>query len=203
MGKDADIDYWIERVGLSEAADRKVRGFSVGMKQRMGVAAALITDPELVILDEPTSGMDPPGIHDMRTLIRELADEHSVTVIIASHQLLEVQRLCDRVAIMHRGRLAAEGRVSELTAQTEHLRVTASPLAQIADIVGEAGQIVGDAINIHVRRSDTPGLINHLVHSGIAISEARWIGADLEAVFMNETASQPAPSPVSENDHVA
>ena len=70
---------WLERVGLSEAADRKVRGFSVGMMQRLGVAAALISKPELIILDEPTSGMDPPGIQEMRALIRSLADHDGVT----------------------------------------------------------------------------------------------------------------------------
>ncbi|KAK0331486.1 hypothetical protein LTR94_028730, partial [Friedmanniomyces endolithicus] len=85
----AEIEAWIERVGLSGAADRKVRGFSVGMLQRLGVAAALMTRPELVILDEPTSGMDPPGIQDMRALIRDLADKDGVTIILASHQLQE------------------------------------------------------------------------------------------------------------------
>lgn len=196
---DADIDYWLERVGLAEAAERKVRGFSVGMKQRLGVAASLLGDPELLILDEPTSGMDPPGIQDMRALIRQLADDQGVTVIIASHQLLEVQRLCDRVAIMNRGRLAAEGKVSELTAQTEYLRLTASPLAQVAEIVGESGVIVDGAININILRRDTPALVEHLVSQGIAITEARWVGADLEAVFMNETADA---ARALENAHV-
>src|SRR5690606_34069633 len=86
-----DVDHWLERVGLKDAADRKVRGFSVGMMQRLGLAASLMTRPDLVILDEPTSGMDPPGIHEMRSLIRDLAENDGVTVILASHQLLEVQ----------------------------------------------------------------------------------------------------------------
>lgn len=187
MSRTVDYDHWLERVGLTEAADRKVRGYSVGMKQRLGVAAALMTEPELIILDEPTSGMDPPGIQDMRSLIRSLSKEDGITIILASHQLLEVQRTCDRVAILHRGKLAAEGLVSELTAQTEYLRLTATPLAQVKSIVGEAGEIVEDAIHINIRRSDTPALIVYLVSQNISIMEARWIGADLEAVFMHET----------------
>lgn len=188
-GMSNQIDYgrWLERVGLTEVADRKVRGYSVGMKQRLGIAAALMTNPELIILDEPTSGMDPTGIQDIRALIRSLADDDGVTIILASHQLLEVQRICDRVAILNRGKLAAEGRVAELTAQTEYLRLTASPLVKIKNLVGEAGQIVDDAIHLNILRKDTPGLISYLVSQGISIMEVRWIGADLEAVFMQET----------------
>ena len=187
MSKTIDYDHWLERVGLTDAADRKVSGYSVGMKQRLGVAAALMTEPDLIILDEPTSGMDPPGIQEMRSLIRSLSSNEGITIIMASHQLLEVQRTCDRVAILNKGKLAAEGLVSDLTAQTEYLRLTASPLAEVKDIVGESGQIVEGSIHINIRRDDTPALINYLVSRNIAIMEARWIGADLEAVFMAET----------------
>ena len=127
----ADIPHWLERVGLSEAADRKVRGFSVGMMQRLGVAAALISKPELIILDEPTSGMDPPGIQEMRALIRSLANDDGLTVVLASHQLLEVQRVCDRVAILNKGKLVREGAVSELTAVGERLRLSAGPVDKV------------------------------------------------------------------------
>ncbi|MFN7232136.1 MAG: ABC transporter ATP-binding protein, partial [Brevundimonas sp.] len=131
-----EIARWLDRVGLAAAADRRVRGFSVGMMQRLGVAAALLHRPDLVILDEPTSGMDPPGIQEMRALIRSLAADDGVTVILASHQLLEVQRVCDRVAILNKGRLVREGAVSELTAVGERLRLQASPLARILDTLG-------------------------------------------------------------------
>src|SRR5690606_39269860 len=131
-----DIPHWLQRVGLTEAADRKVRGFSVGMMQRLGVAAALMSRPELVILDEPTSGMDPPGIQEMRALIRSLADEDGVTVVLASHQLLEVQRVCDRVAILHKGRLVREGAVSELTSVGERLRLSVTQTAQVLEVLG-------------------------------------------------------------------
>lgn len=184
---DADIRRWLERVGLTEAADRKVRGFSVGMLQRLGVAAALMTRPDLVILDEPTSGMDPPGIQEMRALIRALADDEGVTIVLASHQLQEVQRVCDRVAIFNRGKVVAEGRVSDLTAAGERLRLSATPLARVMAVLGERGSLDGDAVLASVPRNEAPALIRALVEAGVEIDEARWVGADLESVFMTET----------------
>jgi len=187
MGKDAAIDAWLDRVGLTEAANRKVRGFSVGMLQRLGVAAALMTKPDLVILDEPTSGMDPPGIQEMRALIRSLADDDGVTIILASHQLLEVQRVCDRVAIFNRGTLAAEGKVSDLTASGERLRLSATPLAKIIGVLGDRATIDGDAVLAAIPRAEGPALLRALIEQGVDIDEARWVGADLESVFMAET----------------
>ena len=183
----AEIAAWLDRVGLTEAADRSVRGFSVGMMQRLGVAAALMTRPELVILDEPTSGMDPPGIQDMRALIRGLADKDGVTVILASHQLQEVQRVCDRVAILNRGKVVAEGRVSELTASGERLRLAATPLARAMVVLGDRAVLDGDALLVTVPRAEGPAAIRALVEAGVDIEEARWVGADLEQVFMSET----------------
>jgi len=188
-----DIDAWLDRVGLNEAADRRVRGFSVGMMQRLGVAAALMTRPDLVILDEPTSGMDPPGIQEMRALIRDLADRDGVTVVLASHQLQEVQRVCDRVAILNRGRVVAEGLVSELTASGGRLRLTATPLAKAMAVLGDRGALDGDAVLAAIERAEAPALIRELVKAGVDIEEARWIGMDLEAVFMSETGWAGAP----------
>lgn len=182
-----EIDAWLERVGLADAADRRVRGFSVGMMQRLGVAAALMTRPELVILDEPTSGMDPPGIQEMRALIRSLADHDGVTVILASHQLQEVQRVCDRVAILNRGKVVAEGRVSELTASGERLRLAVTPLARAMTVLGDRASLEGDALIAAVPRAEAAAVIRALVDGGVEIEEARWIGADLEQVFMSET----------------
>lgn len=182
-----EIDAWLERVGLADAAERRVRGFSVGMMQRLGVAAALMTRPELVILDEPTSGMDPPGIQEMRALIRSLADHDGVTVILASHQLQEVQRVCDRVAILNRGKVVAEGRVSELTASGERLRLAVTPLARAMAVLGDRASLEGDALIAAVPRAEAAAVIRALVDGGVEIEEARWIGTDLEQVFMSET----------------
>ena len=182
----AAVSAWLERVGLTEAADRKVRGFSVGMAQRLGVAAALITRPELIILDEPASGMDPPGVQEMRALIRSLADDDGVTVVIASHQLAEVQKICDRVAMLNRGKLAAEGAVSDLIAGGERLRLTVRPADAALGLLGMKGTRDGDAVLAAIDRSEAPALIRALAEKGVEIEEARWVGADLERVFMDQ-----------------
>jgi ABC-2 type transport system ATP-binding protein len=196
----ARVAGWLDRVGLTEAADRKVRGFSVGMLQRLGVAAALITEPELVILDEPTSGMDPPGIQEMRALIRSLSEKDGITVVLASHQLLEVQRVCDRVAIMNRGKLVREGAVSELTSAGERLRLSVTPMARTLEIVaatpGASASVEGDAILVALARAEAPALFRALVQGGVDVDEARWTGADLESVFMSETGSVQHPEAV-------
>ena len=196
VGAEVDIPNWLERVGLTEAADRKVKGFSVGMLQRLGVAAALMSKPELVILDEPTSGMDPPGIQEMRALIRSLADDDGVTVVLASHQLLEVQRVCDRVAILNKGKLVREGAVSELTAVGERLRLTAGPVDRVLAMLGAKGLRDGEAVLAEVTRDEGPALIRGLVEQGVDIHEARWVGTDLESIFFTETGAVHAPETI-------
>jgi ABC-2 type transport system ATP-binding protein len=175
-----DIDGWLARVGLSEAADRKTKGFSVGMKQRLGLAAALITRPDAVILDEPTSGMDPSGILEIRALIRELADRDGVTVILASHQLDEVQRVCNRVAFLAKGKLTA---VEDLSQTAEQLRLLATPQAAVLDILGKRGTADGEAVLAAVTRAEAPDLIRALAGRGVDIVEARWVGGDLERAY--------------------
>jgi ABC-2 type transport system ATP-binding protein len=183
--RDADIGGWLERVGLAQAADRPTNGFSVGMKQRLGLAAAFFTRPELVILDEPTSGMDPAGIQEIRALIVDLAKREGVTVILASHQLDEVKRVCDRVVILSKGKIAAEGAVDALTASQVRLRLVASPVAQVLAILGEKGEADGpDAVLADIPRNEAPALIKALVDAGVEITEARWREADLEGVYL-------------------
>lgn len=184
--KSPDIDGWLERVGIAHAADRSTSGYSVGMKQRLGLAAAFFTKPELVILDEPTSGMDPAGIQEIRALIVDLAQREGVTVILASHQLDEVRRVCDRVAILSKGKVVAEGGVAELTAGEARLRITAaSPIAQVLAVLGAKGVADGaDAALADIRRDEAPALIRSLVEAGVQITEARWRDADLEGVYL-------------------
>ena len=190
------VEAWLERVGLTGAADRKVRGFSVGMLQRLGVAVALITEPELIILDEPTSGMDPPGIQEMRALIRSLSDHDGITVVLASHQLLEVQRVCDRVAIINKGKLVREGTVSELTTGGERLRLSVKPAERVLEVLGAKGSMEGAAVLAAIPRAEGPALLKALIENGIDIDEARWVGADLESVFMSETGSIQTPESI-------
>jgi ABC-2 type transport system ATP-binding protein len=109
-----DVLRLLERVRLTAAKDRKVGGYSLGMKQRLGIAQALLGAPDLVVLDEPMNGLDPAGMHEMRALIREENRDRGVTFFVSSHLLDDVERLCDRIGILHRGRLVAEGRLHDL-----------------------------------------------------------------------------------------
>jgi ABC-2 type transport system ATP-binding protein len=125
------IDEVLEIVELSPRARHRVGGYSHGMRQRLGIAAALLRRPRLLILDEPATGLDPAGMRDMRVLIRRLADE-GITVLLSSHQLPEVQELCDRVAIVDSGRVVYEGALADLRRQGGagyRLRTTDDPLA--------------------------------------------------------------------------
>ena len=116
------VDDVLRRVHLDDAADRRFRNYSLGMKQRLGIAAAILHEPELIILDEPTNGLDPQGTREMRALIPELAAEGR-TVVLCSHLLHEVEQVCDRVAIFQQGRVIAEGRTRELVAERAEIEI--------------------------------------------------------------------------------
>lgn len=107
------VDTVLNRVGLSDRAGERVGGYSLGMRQRLGIARCLLNDPQLLILDEPTNGLDPAGIRDTRTLIRSFVAEGR-TVVVSSHLLGEVEKVCDAAAIIDRGRILVQGRLSEL-----------------------------------------------------------------------------------------
>ena len=121
----------LRMVGLEEAADRSIGEFSKGMARRVGLAQALVNDPDFIVLDEPTSGLDPIGRHQVKTLIRQLADRGK-TVLLSSHLLAEVADVCDRVAVLYRGRLQATGRVSDLLARKDSLRFTVPAMDEAA-----------------------------------------------------------------------
>ena len=139
------IDEVLEIVELTPRAGHRVGGFSHGMRQRLGIAAALLRRPRLLMLDEPATGLDPAGMRDMRALIRRLADE-GITVLLSSHQLPEVQELCDRVAIVDSGRVVYEGALADLRRQGGagyRLRTTDDPRA-LADRARSAGHRARD-----------------------------------------------------------
>jgi ABC-2 type transport system ATP-binding protein len=132
--------------------------------------------------------MDPAGILEMRALMRELADKDGVTIILASHQLDEVQRVCDSVAILDRGKLVKDGRVDLMTAVNERLRLLASPRDRVLELLGARGVADGaDAAFAAIPRAEAPALIAALVKAKVDITEARWIGGDLETVFLDST----------------
>jgi ABC-2 type transport system ATP-binding protein len=112
---DARIDEVAALVRIGERLDDRVATYSLGMRQRLGIAQALLGEPHVLVLDEPANGLDPAGIFELRTLLRRLADDRGLAVFVSSHLLGEIEKVCDRIAIVHRGRALAEGTVAELT----------------------------------------------------------------------------------------
>jgi ABC-2 type transport system ATP-binding protein len=180
-------DAVLARVGLADAAHRKARTFSMGMRQRLALGAALLTRPELLILDEPTNGLDPAGIQEMRTLVRDLVDKDDVTIILSSHLLDEVQKICDRVAILDHGRLMAEGRVSDLVGGHGGMFIAASPLEKALAIAGPRARTRGDGMVVDIPREEAPALLRALTSQGVDVFEARWMTQSLEDVFLSST----------------
>ena len=170
-------------------ADRKVNTYSQGMRQRLGLAAALMRKPTLLLLDEPTNGMDPAGIREFRALLRSLADE-GTTVFLSSHLLAEVEQVCDRVAVLNRGRLVEEGRVSELTSARVRVRVVLDEV----DLTKARALLAAwptttdghDALFIDGARGRDVSEV--LGRAGVWAHEIRVEHADLEDAFLHLTA---------------
>jgi ABC-type multidrug transport system ATPase subunit len=185
------VDAVLDVVQLGTRGADRFGAYSMGMKQRLGVAAALLKEPELLVLDEPTNGLDPAGMADMRSLIRGLR-ERGHTVLLSSHLLGEVQQICDRVGVIFHGRLLREGTVEELRGGGE-IVVRAEPLTTAAGI---AVRLLGGTTAVTVRDNalhlDVPaeraGQINRtLVEAGVEVHELRWSEPTLEAVFLELT----------------
>jgi ABC-2 type transport system ATP-binding protein len=181
----------LAQAGLTDRADDRVATYSMGMKQRLGVAAALLKDPELLILDEPTNGLDPAGMAEMRGFIRELAGEGR-TVMLSSHLMNEIEQVSDRVGVIRAGSLVAEGTVEELRGRAG-LRVRAEPLGDAARIVGalpgvEAVATVDGHLDVTVDTGRAASINRELVGAGIAVSELSARQASLEDVFLELTA---------------
>jgi ABC-2 type transport system ATP-binding protein len=140
-GSPQELDHLLELVELSSWADSKFQTYSLGMKQRLGIACALLGDPELMFLDEPTNGLDPSGRAEVRDLILELGTDER-TVILSSHLLYEVEQVCDSVAILSRGRLIAQGRVQDLLRQQGTIRLKTTDDEQARDVLASLDWVV-------------------------------------------------------------
>jgi ABC-2 type transport system ATP-binding protein len=188
------IDEVLAIVELGPRAKHRVGGYSHGMRQRLGIAAALLRRPRLLMLDEPATGLDPAGMRDMRLLIRRLADE-GITVLLSSHQLPEVQELCDRVAIVDRGRVVNEGALSDLRRQGGagyRLRTTDNPRAlEVARAHPGVEHAVGDehGIGLQAQERDVGALSLALGQAGIGILALNPELATLEDLFFRLTES--------------
>ncbi|HET6744205.1 MAG TPA: ABC transporter ATP-binding protein [Kribbella sp.] len=181
------IDEVLELVDLTERAQDRFSTYSLGMKQRLGVAAALLKDPELVILDEPTNGLDPAGMRDMRRLIRDLGSGGR-TVVLSSHLLGEVQQICDRVGIINAGRMVAEHNVDELRGEQE-LVVRAAPKDQAQNILTRFGSVhrYDDTLRVQMDPAKAAEVNRTLVEAGVEVSELRTTERALEDIFFELT----------------
>ncbi|HML20844.1 MAG TPA: ABC transporter ATP-binding protein [Aggregatilinea sp.] len=190
----ARIDSLLEQVGLTPRAGQRVKGYSTGMKQRLGLAAALLSDPDLLILDEPTNGLDPSGMHEIRSFIRDLADRQGKTVFLSSHLLGEIEQICDRVAIINRGQIVREGVVADLLAGKVQLHVEADPIAQAAALLNERWPVVSvnGGLDITAAREDMPHIVRRLVEGGVDVYQAVSQRQTLEDYFLAVTGDGPA-----------
>jgi len=182
-------------VGLADRAKSKYRTYSLGMKQRLAIAATLLKDPDLLIFDEPTNGLDPAGIHEIRQTMRQLA-EAGKTVLVSSHILGEVEQVADTVSIIGRGRLLAEGRVADIigAAGAASVRVAVRPEdhATAARLLHEAGlDLTDDRTHLLVRGvDDASEIARRLGHHDVWVNELVTVKAGLEQVFLELTAGE-------------
>ena len=188
------LDEVLETVDLTAAAGKRVRAYSQGMRQRLGIAAALLGKPDVLVLDEPTNGLDPQGMREIRLLLRRLADT-GTTVFVSSHLLAEVEAMCDRVGVLAHGKLLAEGPPGSLRGAAERVRIEVDDAAAAGKVIeglegvallpGDGGLHPGSGV-LRVRLSGaSPAAVNAaLVSSGIAVSALTPERDSLEDVFL-------------------
>ncbi len=188
----------LEEVGLGDRAKDKFRTYSLGMKQRLAIAATLLKDPDLLIFDEPTNGLDPAGIHEIRDTMRRLA-AGGKTVLVSSHILSEVQQIADTVSIIGRGRLLAEGDVDDILDANggQSARVGVGDHGRAAEILGEAGfgvtTLPGRMLSVTARggqEMDLAQITRLLADAGLYVFELTPVRPDLESVFLDLTAEE-------------
>lgn len=198
----------LEKVGLSAVVNQKVGTFSRGMKQRLGLADVLIKKPEVVILDEPTLGIDPRGVNEFLTLIKKLSREEGLTVLLSSHHLHQVQQVCDRIGIFVAGKLLVEGSIEELTLKllgqdgytttvelNEQLTNVAHLKAELAKLSSVREVLVED-LTVEVRTEEelTPLLVRILVQEGAAINSVSKKAYNLDDIYEKYFAESSAAS---------
>jgi ABC-2 type transport system ATP-binding protein len=190
------IDAALAAVDMLEPADRQVKSYSLGMKQRLALAGALLGDPEFLILDEPTNGLDPEGMREIRELVVRLSLSGR-TIFVSTHLLDEVEKMCTHVAILKRGRLQRSGAVTEFTSAKVGFRLRADDTSQLLDAVRQYEfarnvRTTGDAVYLDLV-TDEPALLNrYLACRGIYLKELSSQRQTLEEAFLAVTASQSA-----------
>jgi len=183
------VDAVLEQVDLLERASDRYKGYSLGMRQRLAIAATLLKEPSLLILDEPTNGLDPQGIRDIRQMIRSLGDS-GVTVLVSSHILAEIEQVADSVTIVRRGRLIATGPVTDVVGSgvTASLRVRLADLDAAASVLQSSRLAVTRASDHLMVDADEPADVTRLLaEHGLYVSELTPVRPDLESVFLDLT----------------
>jgi ABC-2 type transport system ATP-binding protein len=191
----------LDRVGLAGREDDLVKNYSLGMKQRLGLGAALLKDPAVLILDEPANGLDPAGIKEVRDLIRSLGNEGR-TVFVSSHILSEVQHMCDRVAILARGKFVAGGSVDDVLARgrSNELVVKVPDPATAVEVLSAAGVRAtreDDGLRVFLPPVEAARVTEALARQGVYLSELRPAEVSLEDVFLQLTGEAPTPEPAA------
>jgi len=194
LGGDTEkhIPELLEQVGLKGRGKDKVGIYSLGMRQRLGLAGALMGNPELLILDEPTNGLDPAGMQEMRLLIRSIADDLGKTVFLSSHLLHEVEQVCDRVLILNKGKIIAQGQVSELLSQAHMVELRIDSTPEAAKILSgldwvEAVEFEDDILRVQASPERTKELMAFLASHQHFPVEVRPVVASLERIFLELT----------------
>ena len=186
------IEMALEIVGLRERARDPVRVYSHGMRQRLGIAQALLPNPEFIILDEPTDGLDPQGLCEIRALICRLRDEHSLTVMLSSHLLHEVEQICNRVAIIDEGRLVYQGLVEDLIAKDNWIQLRVDRVTEAYDLLSRNPRLSlnrnGDeSLHVKMDEEEIPLVNALLVQNGFRVTELSRRRESLEEVFLRLT----------------
>ncbi len=195
-GDRADVDLALERVGLSERAHEQVRGYSLGMKQRLGIARALVGRPRLLLLDEPVNGLDPRGMAEIRTLLKELVRRDGLTVFVSSHLLAELEGMVNRIGIIDKGVLRAEGYLNDLLAATAgrvEVEVGVDDRVRALEVLGriEGAELIGDgadgALRVGLAGMDAASLNRALVTAGVGVVSLATQTRSLEELFLQVT----------------
>ena len=186
------VDDALGRVGLDGVGRRPVKAYSSGMRQRLGLAAALLRAPRLLVLDEPTNGLDPKGMREVRDLLADLVRSGGTTVFLSSHLLAEVEQVCTRAAIVHQGRLVAQDRVEALLAPTGRVTVTTPDLPRAAELATalpgvRLGGRHADRLTVQLDGTVPEELNRHLVAGGVRVRELLVERPSLEDVFLDLT----------------
>ena len=193
----AQIAEAVETVGLTGRIRDKVSTYSQGMRQRLGLAQALLPANEVILLDEPTNGLDPEGIAEMRALIQRLNRERGLTVVFCSHLLVEVEQLCDHVVILNQGRKIFDGRWADLGAERRQVRFEVDDWPRAVVLLGESVRVIGPGVVALDDGCATADLVARLVQGGVRVSAVEPERRNLEQIYLaltqNSASSAPPP----------